>query len=153
MLQKGFTLIELLVVIAIIGLLATVVIGSVSSARTKAFDVQVKAFAHSYQIEAALYLDTKSVYATSDVEGDCPTMENSTSFVGSKASVAITNTLFQSQLYPACGIYRNVWLIRIPLKTNPNNVWCIDSLGNAMETTIDFASATFCGEGLFHING
>src|SRR3989339_2156406 len=52
--QKGFTLIELLVVIAIIGILSSVVLASLNSARAKARDT--KRIADFRQIQTALEL-------------------------------------------------------------------------------------------------
>ena len=53
--KKGFTLIELLVVVAIIGVLATVVLGSISSARAKARDAQRVSDIKTIQTALELY--------------------------------------------------------------------------------------------------
>jgi type II secretory pathway pseudopilin PulG len=58
-------LIELLVVIAIIGLLASVVIASLSSARAKGRDARRVADLKAIQTANELYFDANGVYATS----------------------------------------------------------------------------------------
>lgn len=58
--QKGFTLIELLVVIAIIGILSSVVVASLNSARQKARDARRVDDVKQLQLALDLYFDANS---------------------------------------------------------------------------------------------
>ena len=60
--NRGFTLIELLVVIAIIGILASVVLASLNSARKKSRDARRVADIKQIQLALELYFDSHSSY-------------------------------------------------------------------------------------------
>ena len=60
--SRGFTLIELLVVIAIIGVLASIVLASLNTARTKSRDARRVADIKQIQLALELYFDTNRDY-------------------------------------------------------------------------------------------
>jgi prepilin-type N-terminal cleavage/methylation domain-containing protein len=60
--QRGFTLIELLVVIAIIGILASIVLASLDSARKKGRDARRIADIKQLQLALELYYDANGVF-------------------------------------------------------------------------------------------
>jgi type II secretion system protein G len=83
--KRGFTLIELLVVIAIIGLLASIVLASLNSARKKSRDA--RRLADLKQLQNALEL-----YAN-DNSGNYPADANTIAAAGEDAAAATANGL------------------------------------------------------------
>lgn len=63
--ERGFTLIELLVVIAIIGILSSVVLASLNSARAKARDAYRKSEIKQLQTALELYANSNGSYPSS----------------------------------------------------------------------------------------
>lgn len=73
--KKGFTLIELLVVIAIIGLLSSVVLSSLNTARAKSRDSKRLADLHELRTALELYANSNSGSYPSTgggFQGNCP---------------------------------------------------------------------------------
>lgn len=68
--EFGFTLIELLVVISIIGLLASVVLVSLNSARTKAKAARAAADLRQIGTALSMYLDDNGIYPCHDHNWD-----------------------------------------------------------------------------------
>ena len=62
--QKAFTLIELLVVVSLIGILATLVIANMNSARERARDATRKSDLRNIQTALRLYYNDNSSYPT-----------------------------------------------------------------------------------------
>lgn len=142
-LNKGFTLIELLVVIAIIGVLASVILVSVTTARQKSADSAIKANIDQLRKEADFFFDDElrgnGTYGSTFTAAACDTTAG-TLFADPKIAEQYNAAATASGLPANCvSDDDDEWAVSVPLKTDPSIAWCADSAGTAKEVT-DFAT-------------
>jgi prepilin-type N-terminal cleavage/methylation domain-containing protein len=156
--SKGFTLIELLVVIAIIGILSSVVLASLNTARGKGADAAIKSNLANARAQAELFYDTNgnSYVVTAGGTTDVCSATGSVSGVkGIYASVAaaaggtaaaINTTLGTAGLLglttptATCHATALAWAADAPLKATSGSNYCVDSTGVAKVTTAVLAA-------------
>jgi len=129
-LQKGFTLIELLVVIAIIGILSSVVLASLNSARNKGSDANIKANLANARAQAELYYDSTG----NSYLNVCTTASGILNMRQGAASQSAA---------VACNDAATAWAMSAQLKSVAT-FWCVDSTGTSTGRASGVGAATAC---------
>lgn len=140
--QKGFTLIELLVVIAIIGLLSSVVLASLNTARAKGADASIKSNVANIATQAEVQYDEVGCYAADGVtcSSSVPAAVAEADCVG--AAGIFADTIIAQQITAANGALGaagftscsasaggTAWALVFQLKADNTTAICIDSVG------------------------
>ena len=133
--SRGFTLIELLVVIAIIGILASVVLASLNSARDKGEDAAIKSNLNNARAQAALFYEDNA----RSYDGVCAAAQSATP--GGIADL-ITASTGGGAAIAACNDDVDGWAAEKQL--NSGDFYCVDGLGKAVENAASIGTATGC---------
>jgi prepilin-type N-terminal cleavage/methylation domain-containing protein len=146
--NEGFTLIELLVVIAIIGILSSVVLASLNTARGKGADSAAKSNLNNMRAQAELIYDgvTPNSYAGVCVAGG-NVARALTSAAQAEGLVAWASTADNSTLR-GCTNATGTWAAWVNLAKGAGgtNYWCVDNTGSSIQKTVapSAATATTC---------
>lgn len=128
--DRGFTFIELLVVIGIIGILSSIVLSSLSTARAKAADAKTKAQLAGLRAAADIYFDVNGDYGT-DTANSCTDIPPD--FFEDVDSGMATYT--DPDNYPegatlSCHTDEDTYAVSaLLLSESGGEAWCVDSTG------------------------
>ena len=146
--NKGVTLSELLVVIAIIGILSSVVLASLNTARAKGNDAKVKAQLAGLRAAAEIYYDPAGNYGATasasiaDATGEtCNTGEM---WLNANLVPYVSYNNYPAGVRIQCTNVANATqyavFATLPSDTNGatggSDAWCVDSLGNSKQINV-----------------
>lgn len=142
--NKGFTLIELLVVIAIIGILSSIVLASLSSARTKGEDAAIQSTLSNMRAQAELYYSTYNSYGPALTQAACPTATGNGNIFASSTTGGLWTLVSglndrATNANTSCTVGASGVSYAVAAKLKGAGTYCVDSTGasklNAGATT------------------